>query len=114
MVLIRVVMKEIEVVVLKGEVALNLLNWVLRSKIELIDMPSQEKSKAEALYVIIVSILVCDRMATVLFDPVSTYSYIFVKFSLGLEMVCGMLDLHMYASSLVGDHVMVTQVYRTC
>lgn len=37
--------------------------------------------------VIIVTMLVCGRMTIVLFDPGSTYSYVFVRFASYFEML---------------------------
>uniref|UniRef100_A0A0V0IIM4 Putative ovule protein n=1 Tax=Solanum chacoense TaxID=4108 RepID=A0A0V0IIM4_SOLCH len=50
------------------------------------------KTKDEVSDAVVTSaILICDRMATVLFDPGSTYSYVLVKFALGFDMVCDLL-----------------------
>lgn len=69
----------------------------------------------EALYGIIIgNIIVCDWMAMVLFDPGSTYSYMSIKFSLGLDLVSDMLDSYVYISTLVRDFVVVTQLYHAC
>lgn len=69
----------------------------------------------EALYAIIIgNIIVCDWMAMVLFDPGSTYSYMSIKFSLGLDLVSDMLDSYVYISTLVRDFVVVTQLYHAC
>lgn len=45
----------------------------------------------------------------VLFDPSSTYLYVFVKFALGLDMVYDMLDSHVYVSTLIRDLAVVIQ-----
>lgn len=39
------------------------------------------------------TILVCDYMASVLFDPKSTFSYVFVKFTLGWNWDGELLDI---------------------
>ncbi|WMV14263.1 hypothetical protein MTR67_007648 [Solanum verrucosum] len=47
------------------------------------------KSETESSDVVITcTILVCDRMSTVLFNPGSTYSYVSVQFALGFDMGC--------------------------
>ena len=56
----------------------------------------------------------CDRMASVLFDLGSTYSYISVKFAIGLTLVCDILDHPVYVSTPVGESVVVTYVFHAC
>ena len=60
------------------------------------------------------TILVCDRMANVLFDPGSTYSYVSVRFSLDFDMICDILYAPIRVSIPVGELVIVTHVYRAC
>lgn len=38
------------------------------------------------------TIYFCDRMAYVLFEPISTYSYVSVQFVMGMNLVCDVLD----------------------
>ena len=69
-------------------------------------------SKVEAPDIVFTgTILICDRMASVLFDPKSTFSYASVKFALGWDLNCEMLDLPIYLSTLVGVFFCVNQVY---
>lgn len=63
---------------------------------------------------IIGTILISDLMATILSDLGSTYSYVSIKFSLGLDMACDMLDFPLYVSTPVGDSMLVTHVYHNC
>lgn len=53
-------------------------------------------------------------MCTILFDPGSTFSYISIKGSLGLDLDCDTLNSLIYVSSLVGDSMVVTYVYHNC
>lgn len=49
-------------------------------------------------------------MTSVLFDLGSTYSYVSVKFSLGLNMICDILDNPIHVSILIGESVVMTHV----
>lgn len=46
--------------------------------------------------VIIGNILICNPIASVMFHLGYTFSNVYVKFSLGLEMVCHLLDSPIY------------------
>lgn len=56
----------------------------------------------------------CDRMAFVLFNSVSTFSYVLVQFVLGLNMVCDGLDYLIFVFTLVSESLVVTHTYRSC
>lgn len=53
-------------------------------------------------------------MDSILYDPSSTYSYVSIRFAMGLDLVYDVPNSPVYISTLVGDFVMVTYVYRTC
>ncbi|WMV32385.1 hypothetical protein MTR67_025770 [Solanum verrucosum] len=71
--------------------------------------PETEASDA----MIMDTILVYHRMTYVLFDPGSTYSYVSVKFALGLNLICDTLDVVIHVSTPIGESVVVTYVYRS-
>lgn len=63
----------------------------------------------EALNTISTStILFCNQMGTVLFNLGYTYSYVYVRFSLGLGIFYDMLKSSVYVPTLVGDFMMMT------
>ncbi|XP_055835216.1 uncharacterized protein LOC129903694 [Solanum dulcamara] len=65
---------------------------------------STGKNEAEAFNaVIIYTILVCDRIATVLFDSGSTYSYVSVKYVLDFDALCDILDAPVLFYTHVGE-----------
>ena len=64
--------------------------------------------------VIIGNLLVCDCMASVLFDPRSTFSYASSSFYNGLNLHCELVDMSIRVSTLVGESVIVEKVYRSC
>lgn len=53
-------------------------------------------------------------MASVLFDPGSTFSYVFSSFAIGLNLHCELLDMPIRVSTPVGESVIVEKVYRSC
>lgn len=63
------------------------------------------KIEAEACHaVIICTVIVCDQMTNVLFDPSSTYYYVFVRFSTDFWMLCDILDDTICASTRLTSH----------
>ncbi|XP_070014130.1 uncharacterized protein [Nicotiana sylvestris] len=64
--------------------------------------------------VIIGSVMVFHRDASVLFDPSSTYSYVLSYFNSYLDMSCDSLSTPIYVSMPIGDSIMVDQVYHAC
>ena len=60
------------------------------------------------------NLLVCDCMASVLFDPGSTFSYVSSLFATGLDLHCELLDMPIRVSTPVGEYVIVEKVYRSC
>ncbi|XP_070029740.1 uncharacterized protein [Nicotiana sylvestris] len=72
--------------------------------------PEAEVSDA----VITGTILVCDRDASVLFDPVSTYLYVSSYFAPYLVMPNDSLSVPVYVSTPVGDYIVVDWVHRSC
>lgn len=68
------------------------------------------KIEAEVFNTIITStILVYDRMGSILFDLGFTYSNISIRFDLGHDPVCDMLDFPIYISTPIIDFVVVTK-----
>lgn len=53
-------------------------------------------------------------MASVLFYSGSTYSYISVKFYLGLDLICDILHALIYVSISIKKFAIVTYVYSAC
>ena len=53
------------------------------------------------------NLLVCDCMASVLFDPGSTFSYVSSSFANGLNLPCELLDMPIRVSTPVGKSVVV-------
>ena len=53
-------------------------------------------------------------MASVLFDPGSTFSYVYSSFANGLNLHCELLDMPIRVSTPVGESVVVEKVYRSC
>lgn len=51
-------------------------------------------------------------MTSVLFDSSSAYFYVSVKFVLSFNMICDTLDNCDHVSTLVGESVVLTHVYR--
>ena len=53
-------------------------------------------------------------MASVLFEPGSTFSYVSSSFATGLNLHCELLDMPIRVSTPVGESVIVEKVYRSC
>ena len=53
-------------------------------------------------------------MASVLFDPGSTFSYVSSTFANGLNLHCELLDIPIRVSTPVGESLIVEKVYRSC
>lgn len=52
---------------------------------------------------IIGTIVICDQMATILFDLDFIYSYVSISFALGLGAICDALDTTIHFSTPVGE-----------
>ena len=53
-------------------------------------------------------------MASVLFDPGSTFSYVSSSFATGLDLYYDLLDMPFRVSTPMGESVIVEKVYRSC
>ena len=53
-------------------------------------------------------------MASILFDPGSTFSYVSSSFANGPNLHCEFLDMSIRVSTPVGESVIVEKVYRSC
>ena len=53
-------------------------------------------------------------MASILFDPGSTFSYVSSSFATSLDLYCELLDMPIRVSTHVGESVIVEKVYRSC
>ena len=73
------------------------------------------RSEAETSDVVITgTLLFCDCMASVLFDPGSTFSYVSYSFSIGPDLYCDLLDMPICVSTTVSESLIVEKVYRSC
>ena len=73
------------------------------------------RSEAETSDALITgNLLVCDCMASILFDPGSTFSYVSSSFATGLSLHCELLEIPIRVSTPVGEFVVVEKVYRSC
>ena len=48
------------------------------------------------------TLLICDCMASILFDPGSTFSYVSSSFATGLDLNCDLLDMPIRVSKSCG------------
>ena len=72
------------------------------------------RSEAETSDALITgNLLVYDCMASVLYDPGSTFSYVSSSFATGLDLYCDFLDMPIRVSTPVGESVVVEKVYRS-
>ena len=53
-------------------------------------------------------------MASVLFDPGSTFLYVSSSFATGLDLYCDFLDMPIRVSTPVSESVIVERVYGSC
>ena len=53
-------------------------------------------------------------MASVLFDPGSTFSYVSSSFATGFNLHCELLDIPICVFTSVDESVVVEKVYRSC
>ncbi|XP_070004469.1 uncharacterized protein [Nicotiana sylvestris] len=65
-------------------------------------------------FVITGIVLVCQRNASVLFDPSSTYSYVSSYFAPHLGVSQDSLSSHVYVSTHVRDSLVLDYIYRLC
>ena len=73
------------------------------------------RSEAETSDAVITgNLLVSDCMASVLFEPGSTFSYVSSSFASGLNLHCELLVIPIRVSTPVGESVIVEKVYRSC
>ena len=73
------------------------------------------RSEAETSDVVITgNVLVCDCMASLLFERSSTFSYVSSSFATGLNLHCELLDMPIRVSTPVCESVIVERVYRSC
>lgn len=68
-----------------------------------------ERSKASEM-VIICTISIFGWIGYDLFDLKFNYSYVSIQFTVGMNLVCDILDSPVYVSTLVGESVLVTHV----
>ena len=72
------------------------------------------RSEAEASDDVIAgTLLVCDCMTSILFDPGSIFSYVSSSFSTGLDLYCDLLDMPIRVPTPMGESVVVEKVYRS-
>lgn len=59
------------------------------------------------------TILIYDRMITILFDSSSIYSYVSINIVLDFDVIFDMLDVLFYVSTTARESVVVTHIYHT-
>lgn len=76
-------------------------------------IPGRDKTDASDT-VITSIILICDCFASVLFDLGSIFSYVSTHSFMDIICVCKPLDVSICFSTLVGETLVVDQVYQGC
>lgn len=56
-------------------------------------------------------ILDCHWPTSILFDPKSTYSYMFIYLSIGFDLLCDRISVPIYVSTSIRDPLVVNQMY---
>lgn len=76
-------------------------------------LPGRLKAKTFD-FLITCTLLVCDQLASELFNRESTFSYVSSLLASGLDFYCLLLDMPIYVSTFVSESVLIEKVYRSC